>query len=75
MHVSTVFIVPVCSSMTCAVICDVPVYHEVKPTPSSWSLDSVREGTAFFSDSVGKLPGPPVPPRPPYSGKLACQNE
>ncbi|XP_016889524.1 dedicator of cytokinesis protein 4b [Cynoglossus semilaevis] len=44
---------------------------KVKPTPSSWSLDSVREGAAFFSDSVGKLPGPPVPPRPPYSGSSA----
>uniref|UniRef100_A0A667YBT9 Dedicator of cytokinesis 4b n=1 Tax=Myripristis murdjan TaxID=586833 RepID=A0A667YBT9_9TELE len=42
----------------------------VRPTPSSWSLDSVKEGAPYFSDSVGKLLCPPVPPRPPYSGKL-----
>uniref|UniRef100_A0A8C6LYX5 Dedicator of cytokinesis 4b n=1 Tax=Nothobranchius furzeri TaxID=105023 RepID=A0A8C6LYX5_NOTFU len=40
---------------------------EVRPTPSSWSLDSVKEGSASFSDSVGRLVCPPVPPRPPYS--------
>lgn len=32
----------------------------VRATPSSWSLDS---------DSVGRLLCPPVPPRPPHSGK------
>uniref|UniRef100_A0AAQ5X400 Dedicator of cytokinesis 4b n=1 Tax=Amphiprion ocellaris TaxID=80972 RepID=A0AAQ5X400_AMPOC len=41
----------------------------LRPTPSSWSLDSVKEGAPSFSDSVGKLLCPPVPPRPPYSGK------
>ncbi|KAM7378128.1 hypothetical protein PAMA_013158 [Pampus argenteus] len=41
---------------------------KVRPTPSSWSLDSVKEGAPAFSDSVGKLLCPPVPPRPPYSG-------
>uniref|UniRef100_A0A667Y4N4 Dedicator of cytokinesis 4b n=1 Tax=Myripristis murdjan TaxID=586833 RepID=A0A667Y4N4_9TELE len=49
--------------------------HTHEPTPSSWSLDSVKEGAPYFSDSVGKLLCPPVPPRPPYSGKLAGHNE
>lgn len=44
---------------------------KVRPTPSSWSLDSVKEGAPSFSDSVGKLLCPPVPPRPPYSGSSA----
>uniref|UniRef100_A0A4W4EBP2 Dedicator of cytokinesis 4b n=1 Tax=Electrophorus electricus TaxID=8005 RepID=A0A4W4EBP2_ELEEL len=35
----------------------------VRPAPSSWSLDTP------LSDSFGKLLCPPVPPRPPYSGK------
>ena len=48
---------------------------KVRPTPSSWSLDSVKEGAPSFSDSVGKLLGPPVPPRPPYSGKKANRGE
>lgn len=48
---------------------------KVRPTPSSWSLDSVKEGASSFSDSVGKLLGPPVPPRPPYSGKKAGRGE
>lgn len=48
---------------------------KVRPTPSSWSLDSVKEGAPSFSDSVGKLLGPPVPPRPPYSGKKAGRGE
>uniref|UniRef100_A0A8C4HXA8 Dedicator of cytokinesis 4b n=1 Tax=Dicentrarchus labrax TaxID=13489 RepID=A0A8C4HXA8_DICLA len=39
----------------------------MRPTPSSWSLDSVKVGAPSFSDSVGKLLCPPVPPRPPYS--------
>uniref|UniRef100_A0A673BJH0 Dedicator of cytokinesis 4b n=1 Tax=Sphaeramia orbicularis TaxID=375764 RepID=A0A673BJH0_9TELE len=39
----------------------------LRPTPSSWSLDSVKEGAPSLSDSVGKLLCPPVPPRPPYS--------
>uniref|UniRef100_A0A3Q3H1Q2 Dedicator of cytokinesis protein 4 n=1 Tax=Labrus bergylta TaxID=56723 RepID=A0A3Q3H1Q2_9LABR len=42
----------------------------MRPTPSSWSLDSAKERAPSFSDSVGKLLCPPVPPRPPYSGKL-----
>uniref|UniRef100_A0A671YCI6 Dedicator of cytokinesis 4b n=1 Tax=Sparus aurata TaxID=8175 RepID=A0A671YCI6_SPAAU len=49
--------------------------NELRPTPSSWSLDSVKEGASSFSDSVGKLLGPPVPPRPPYSGKKAGRGE
>ncbi|XP_074553893.1 dedicator of cytokinesis protein 4b isoform X2 [Halichoeres trimaculatus] len=44
---------------------------KVRPTPSSWSLDSVKERAPSFSDSVGKLLCPPVPPRPPYSGSSA----
>ncbi|KAF7670188.1 hypothetical protein LDENG_00035470 [Lucifuga dentata] len=44
---------------------------KVRPTPSSWSLDSAKEGAPSFSDSVGKLLSPPVPPRPPYSGSSA----
>ncbi|CAJ1055010.1 dedicator of cytokinesis protein 4b isoform X2 [Xyrichtys novacula] len=44
---------------------------KVRPTPSSWSLDSVKERTPSFSDSVGKLLCPPVPPRPPYTGSSA----
>uniref|UniRef100_A0A3Q3VVY0 Uncharacterized protein n=1 Tax=Mola mola TaxID=94237 RepID=A0A3Q3VVY0_MOLML len=48
---------------------------KVRPTPSSWSLDSVKEGAPSFSDSVGKLLCPPVPPRPPYSGKLSDHGE
>ncbi|TWW64578.1 Dedicator of cytokinesis protein 4 [Takifugu flavidus] len=39
---------------------------KVRPTPSSWSLDS---------DSVGRTLCPPVPPRPPYSGKASRQDE
>uniref|UniRef100_A0A3Q0SMD3 Dedicator of cytokinesis protein 4 n=1 Tax=Amphilophus citrinellus TaxID=61819 RepID=A0A3Q0SMD3_AMPCI len=35
--------------------------------PSSWSLDSVKEGMPNSSDSGGRLLCPPVPPRPPYS--------
>ncbi|XP_029317519.1 dedicator of cytokinesis protein 4b isoform X1 [Cottoperca gobio] len=44
---------------------------KVRPTPSSWSLDSVKVGAPSFSDSLGKLLCPPVPPRPPYSGSSA----
>ncbi|XP_060885429.1 dedicator of cytokinesis protein 4b isoform X2 [Labrus mixtus] len=44
---------------------------KVRPTPSSWSLDSAKERAPSFSDSVGKLLCPPVPPRPPYSGSSA----
>ncbi|XP_019738610.1 dedicator of cytokinesis protein 4b isoform X4 [Hippocampus comes] len=44
---------------------------KVRPTPSSWSLDSVKEGVSSFSDPVGKLLVPPIPPRPPYSGSSA----
>uniref|UniRef100_H2M4C3 Dedicator of cytokinesis 4b n=1 Tax=Oryzias latipes TaxID=8090 RepID=H2M4C3_ORYLA len=51
------------------VTCGVSVCHKVRPTPSSWSLDSVKEGGPSFSDSVYKMQCPPVPPRPPYSGK------
>uniref|UniRef100_A0A8D3BDU7 Dedicator of cytokinesis protein 4 n=1 Tax=Scophthalmus maximus TaxID=52904 RepID=A0A8D3BDU7_SCOMX len=46
-----------------------PAQVALRPTPSSWSLDSVKVGAPSFSDSVGKLLCPPVPPRPPYSGK------
>ncbi|XP_061618455.1 dedicator of cytokinesis protein 4b isoform X4 [Phyllopteryx taeniolatus] len=44
---------------------------KVRPTPSSWSLDSVKEGVPSFSDPVGKLLCPPIPPRPPYTGSSA----
>ncbi|XP_037099092.1 dedicator of cytokinesis protein 4b isoform X1 [Syngnathus acus] len=44
---------------------------KVRPTPSSWSLDSVKEGVVSFSDPVGKLLVPPIPPRPPYTGSSA----
>uniref|UniRef100_A0A3Q3H1N4 Dedicator of cytokinesis 4b n=1 Tax=Kryptolebias marmoratus TaxID=37003 RepID=A0A3Q3H1N4_KRYMA len=44
----------------------------LRPTPSSWSLDNVKEGAPSFSDYPGKPKCPPVPPRPPYSGKLAA---
>uniref|UniRef100_G3Q563 Dedicator of cytokinesis 4b n=1 Tax=Gasterosteus aculeatus aculeatus TaxID=481459 RepID=G3Q563_GASAC len=44
---------------------------KVRPTPSSWSLDSVKEGAPSFSDSFGKMLCPPVPPRPLYSGKTS----
>uniref|UniRef100_A0A3B4FGU4 Dedicator of cytokinesis protein 4 n=1 Tax=Pundamilia nyererei TaxID=303518 RepID=A0A3B4FGU4_9CICH len=37
------------------------------PAPSSWSLDSVKEGMPHSSDSGGRMLCPPVPPRPPYS--------
>nr|XP_043876933.1 dedicator of cytokinesis protein 4b isoform X1 [Solea senegalensis] len=47
---------------------------KVRPTPSSWSLDSVKESPTSFSDSVGKLLGPPVPPRPPYSAGSSAKN-
>uniref|UniRef100_A0A8C5H8S7 Dedicator of cytokinesis 4b n=1 Tax=Gouania willdenowi TaxID=441366 RepID=A0A8C5H8S7_GOUWI len=47
-------------------LCRVSLCCEVRPTASSWSLDSVK-GAPTFSDSVGKLLCPPVPPRPPYS--------
>ncbi|XP_040008836.1 dedicator of cytokinesis protein 4b [Xiphias gladius] len=47
---------------------------KVRPTPSSWSLDSVKEGAPSFSDSVGKLLCPPVPPRPPYSAGSSAKN-
>ncbi|XP_077565455.1 dedicator of cytokinesis protein 4b isoform X3 [Stigmatopora nigra] len=41
---------------------------KVRATPSSWSLDSVKEGKPSFSDPVGKLLCPPIPPRPLYTG-------
>ncbi|XP_061920452.1 dedicator of cytokinesis protein 4b isoform X4 [Entelurus aequoreus] len=44
---------------------------KVRATPSSWSLDSVKEGVMSFSDPVGKLLCPPIPPRPPYAGSSA----
>ncbi|XP_070996929.1 dedicator of cytokinesis protein 4-like isoform X2 [Oncorhynchus clarkii lewisi] len=45
---------------------------KVRPTFSSWSLDSVKEvNNTQFSDTVGKLLCPPVPPRPPYPGSSA----
>ncbi|XP_010894805.2 dedicator of cytokinesis protein 4b isoform X3 [Esox lucius] len=45
---------------------------KVRPTFSSWSLDSVKEvNNTQFSDTVGKFLSPPVPPRPPYSGSSA----
>ncbi|XP_061662829.1 dedicator of cytokinesis protein 4b isoform X1 [Syngnathoides biaculeatus] len=44
---------------------------KVRPTPSSWSLDSVKGGVPSFSDPVGKLLCPPIPPRPPYAGSSA----
>ncbi|XP_029969681.1 dedicator of cytokinesis protein 4b isoform X5 [Salarias fasciatus] len=47
---------------------------KVRPTPSSWSLDSVKERAPSFSDSVGKLLCPPVPPRPPYSAGSSAKN-
>uniref|UniRef100_A0A8C3AW02 Dedicator of cytokinesis 4b n=1 Tax=Cyclopterus lumpus TaxID=8103 RepID=A0A8C3AW02_CYCLU len=43
--------------------------HTFTYTHHSWSLDSVKEGAPSFSDSFGKMLCPPVPPRPPYSGK------
>uniref|UniRef100_A0A672J9T2 Dedicator of cytokinesis 4b n=1 Tax=Salarias fasciatus TaxID=181472 RepID=A0A672J9T2_SALFA len=46
-------------------LCRVSMCCKVRPTPSSWSLDSVKERAPSFSDSVGKLLCPPVPPRPP----------
>uniref|UniRef100_A0A672JAK8 Dedicator of cytokinesis 4b n=1 Tax=Salarias fasciatus TaxID=181472 RepID=A0A672JAK8_SALFA len=52
-------------------LCRVSMCCKVRPTPSSWSLDSVKERAPSFSDSVGKLLCPPVPPRPPYSGNPA----
>lgn len=54
---------------------NVSVYCKVRPTPSSWSLDSVKEGAPSFSDSFGKMLCPPVPPRPLYSGKVAHRDE
>uniref|UniRef100_A0A3Q4FYX5 Dedicator of cytokinesis 4b n=1 Tax=Neolamprologus brichardi TaxID=32507 RepID=A0A3Q4FYX5_NEOBR len=39
----------------------------MRPAPSSWSLDSVKEGMPHSSDSGGRMLCPPVPPRPPYS--------
>lgn len=53
----------------CHVTCHVFVYSKVRPAPSSWSLDSVKEGMPHSSDSGGRMLCPPVPPRPPYSGK------
>uniref|UniRef100_A0A3P9JZL3 Dedicator of cytokinesis 4b n=1 Tax=Oryzias latipes TaxID=8090 RepID=A0A3P9JZL3_ORYLA len=47
---------------------------KVRPTPSSWSLDSVKEGGPSFSDSVYKMQCPPVPPRPPYSKNMRSQS-
>ncbi|XP_034381917.1 dedicator of cytokinesis protein 4b isoform X6 [Cyclopterus lumpus] len=47
---------------------------KVRPTPSSWSLDSVKEGAPSFSDSFGKMLCPPVPPRPPYSAGSSAKN-
>ncbi|XP_056132653.1 dedicator of cytokinesis protein 4b [Lampris incognitus] len=47
---------------------------KVRPTPSSWSLDSVKESAPHFSDSVGKLLCPPVPPRPPYSAGSSAKS-
>ncbi|XP_020495206.1 dedicator of cytokinesis protein 4b isoform X6 [Labrus bergylta] len=47
---------------------------KVRPTPSSWSLDSAKERAPSFSDSVGKLLCPPVPPRPPYSAGSSAKN-
>ncbi|XP_035536750.1 LOW QUALITY PROTEIN: dedicator of cytokinesis protein 4b [Morone saxatilis] len=47
---------------------------KVRPTPSSWSLDSVKVGAPSFSDSVGKLLCPPVPPRPPYSAGSSAKS-
>uniref|UniRef100_A0A3P8NHI9 Dedicator of cytokinesis protein 4 n=1 Tax=Astatotilapia calliptera TaxID=8154 RepID=A0A3P8NHI9_ASTCA len=44
-------------------------YLKLRPAPSSWSLDSVKEGMPHSSDSGGRMLCPPVPPRPPYSGK------
>ncbi|XP_035763584.1 dedicator of cytokinesis protein 4b [Neolamprologus brichardi] len=44
---------------------------KVRPAPSSWSLDSVKEGMPHSSDSGGRMLCPPVPPRPPYSGSSA----
>ncbi|TNM91253.1 hypothetical protein fugu_019633, partial [Takifugu bimaculatus] len=38
---------------------------KVRPTPSSWSLDS---------DSVGRTLCPPVPPRPPYSAGSSAKS-
>ncbi|XP_058841773.1 dedicator of cytokinesis protein 4-like isoform X6 [Acipenser ruthenus] len=43
----------------------------VNPTPSSWSLDSGKEANTQFSETVGKLVCPPVPPRTPQPGSPA----
>lgn len=80
-HVDDAIVITVFSMLSCVtwwtvLMCDLSVCCiKVRPTPSSWSLDSVKEGAPYFSDSVGKLLCPPVPPRPPYSGKLAGHNE
>ncbi|XP_054910667.1 dedicator of cytokinesis protein 4b isoform X1 [Poeciliopsis prolifica] len=44
---------------------------KVRPTPSSWSLDSVKERAPSFSDNVSKPICPPIPPRPQHSASSA----
>ncbi|MGH0125965.1 UNVERIFIED_CONTAM: hypothetical protein FKN15_078427 [Acipenser sinensis] len=44
----------------------------VNPTPSSWSLDSGKEANTQFSETVGKLICPPVPPRTPQPAELCA---
>lgn len=52
-------------------LCGVSVCCKVRPTPSSWSLDSVKERAPSFSDNVSKPICPPIPPRPQHPGKMA----
>lgn len=71
LHLRCAFVFPMLSRVLLNDLPCFPCVLKVRPTPSSWSLDSVKEGAPSFSDSVGKLLCPPVPPRLPYSGKLS----
>nr|XP_023666077.1 dedicator of cytokinesis protein 4 isoform X2 [Paramormyrops kingsleyae] len=43
----------------------------LSPTACTWNLDSPKEANTQYSDALGKLISPPVPPRPPYTGSPA----
>uniref|UniRef100_A0A3B5M8G9 Dedicator of cytokinesis 4b n=1 Tax=Xiphophorus couchianus TaxID=32473 RepID=A0A3B5M8G9_9TELE len=46
--------------------------YKLRPTPSSWSLDSVKERAPSFSDNVSKPICPPIPPRPQHPVNILC---
>lgn len=59
----------------CCFFCGVSVCCKVRPSPSSWSVDSVKERAPSFFDNVSKHTGPPIPPRPQHQGKMADRSK